>query len=302
VLVTEHTDQYPRPSPEGDELLFVRDRGDLMLYDLEDDELHDAAGGLGRARRRVGGRRLEHIVFSRMDLQFNSDIFLMNVDAVEDDPDSEAAQPVNITRHPDLDLAPRLSHDGKVLYFLSDRAAPENWTYDVFAVFLDDSLEDLAGYELDEYFEEAKKAAGKLKPAEPWDEEDEGDDEGDDEGSESDDPEPFEFDTDDAYLRVRRITSIPESEGNLAITPAGDRVLFTSIDGERGLYSVDHRGASGRRSWAAGTPRVSTSLTGGKAVFVNGGQAHHAPPAGARSTTLGIDAPVTVDTAPWSGR
>ncbi len=300
VLVSRHTDQYPKPSPDGDEILFVRDRGDLMLYDLEDEELTTLQEGWDEPDAQWAGDGV-HVVFSRMDLQFNSDIFLLNVEAVEEDPDSDAAKPINITRHPDLDTSPRLSHDGKVLYFLSDRSAPENWTYDVFAVFLDDSLDDLAGYELDEYFKDAKKAAGKLEPAEPRDAEDEdsGDENGDEEGQDDkDESEAYEFDTRDAYLRVRRITSIPASEGSLAITPGGDRVLFTSsIDGDRGLYSVDHRGRERKTVHSGGAGSVSTSLTGDKAVFVSGGQARHAPPEGGKTETLAIDAPVTIDSA-----
>ena len=38
VIVSEHVDRYPMPSPDGEELLFIRDRGDIMLYDMEDDE------------------------------------------------------------------------------------------------------------------------------------------------------------------------------------------------------------------------------------------------------------------------
>lgn len=296
VLVSGHTDQYPKPSPDGDEILFVRDRGDLMLYDLEDEELITLQEGWDEPDAQWAGDGV-HVVFSRMDLQFNSDIFLLNVEAVEEDPDSDAAKPINITRHPDLDTSPRLSHDGKVLYFLSDRSAPENWTYDVFAVFLDDSLDDLAGYELDEYFKDAKKAAGKLEPAEPRDDDDDAEDD-DDESDDSADDEAYEFDTHDAYLRVRRITSIPASEGNLAITPAGDRVLFTSsIDGDRGLYSVDHRGRERKTVHGGGAGSVSTSLTGDKAVFVSGGQARTAPPEGGKTETLAIDAPVTIDSA-----
>jgi tricorn protease len=306
IVVSDHVDRYPLPSPDGEELLFIRDRGDMMLYDMEDDELVTIRPGWN-VPDVVWASDSEHIVFSVQDLQFNSDIWVMNVDAFEDDPDAPEAQPRNITRHPDLDVSPRLSHDGKVLYFLSDRDATENFDFDVYRVYLDESLEDMADYELADYFDEAAKAAKKLEPIDPVsfededaDDEEEPDDEsGDDEGDESDeDEETLAFDTDDAFLRITRLTSIPASEGDLAITPAGDRVIFSStIDGDRALYSVDYRGRERKSLVSGGVGSVTTSLTGDKAVLVNGGRAHSVPPAGGKVTTYGIDAPVTVDKA-----
>ena len=303
VVVSDHIDRYPNPSPDGEELIFIRERGDLMLYDLEDDELVTVREGWNIPDVQWAADS-EHIVFSQQDLQFNSDIWVMNVDAFEDDASSPEAQPRNITRHPDIDTAPRLSHDGKVLYFLSDRAA-ENWDFDVFIVFLDESLEDLTDYELADYFKDAAKTAGKLKPIEPADADDsddaddandEGDDGDEDNEDEDEDEETLEFDTDDAFLRIRRITSIPGGEGDLATTPGGERVLFSaSIDGDRGLYSVDYRGRERETVVTGGVNSVSTDLTGKKAVLVKGGQAHTVSPTGGKVTTYGIDAPVTID-------
>ncbi|USN98549.1 MAG: PD40 domain-containing protein [Phycisphaeraceae bacterium] len=306
VLVSDHTDTHPTPSPDGEEMLFVRDRGDLMLYDLEDHSLLTLQEGWDEPEA-IWASDSEHIVFARLDLQFNSDLFLMNVDAFEDDPESDAAKPINITMHPDTDFAPRLSHDGKVLYFLSDRDN-QNEEFDVYRVFLDAALEDLADYELAEYFDDAKKAAGELKPievAEPEEADEDADDHEDaddaengDEEDADDDETTLEFDTADAFLRIRRITSFPSSENNLAITPAGDRILFTtSIDDDRALYSVDYKGKERKTVAGGGVSGVATSLTGDKAVFIKGGQANTAPPAGGEVTTLDISAPVTINTA-----
>lgn len=304
VVVTEHADTRPHPSPDGDDLLFVRGRGDLMLFDIRSGDITTLQPGWDEpeAHWASNGR---HIVFSRRDLQFNSDIYLMDVRAAKVQPGSEAAEPVNLTRHPDLDVAPRLSHDGKVLYFLSDRDN-ENWAYDVYAVFLDDSLEDLADYQLAAYFEEAAKAAGKRKPLEPVDpasaaegEETENSDEvgnADAEAEKTDEREPFEFDSDDAFLRIRRLTSIPASEGDLTITPAGNRVIFSSnVDSDSGLFSVDYRGRERKTITTGGVGSVSTNLTGDKVTFVKGGVAHTAAPAGGETTRLAIDATVTID-------
>ena len=297
IVVSDHVDRYPNPSPDGEELLFIRDRGDMMLYDLEDDELTTIIEGWNVPDVQWASDS-EHIVFSQQDLQFNSDIWLLNLDAFEENPESADAQPRNITRHPDIDTSPRLSADGKVLYFLSDRSA-ENWDFDVFMVFLDESLEDLTDYELVDYFKDAEKASGKRKPIDPLsfdgDADDDGDDEADDEDSEGDD-DALEFDTEDAFLRVRRITSIPGGEGDLAATPAGDRVLFSaSIDGDRGLYSVDYKGRERKTVTSGSVGSVATDLTGKKVALVKGGQAHTVSPTGGKVTTYDIDAPVSID-------
>lgn len=293
VVESNHSDSLPNPSPDGRKLLFVRDRGDLMHMDLAEGTVSTLEAGWNEPETVWAGDSV-HVVYSRADLKFNRDLFLLNTLAAIEDPGSEGAAPVNITRHPDIDASPRLSRDGKVLYFLSDRDGP-NWDYNVYAVFLDKSLEGKADYELDEYFKDAAKEAGKAKPIDPVSFDNEKDDA---DGDENDSPstEPFTFDTADAFLRIRRLTSIPGSVQNLEITPAGDRALFTaSIDGERGLYSVDHRGRE-RKSVATGAAsNVTVSLTGDKAVFVRSGQAHTAPPAGGKLETLGIDAPVSID-------
>ncbi len=157
----------PLPSPDGTKLLVQRGLGDLVLLDLKtkaakvlleswnDPDVQWAADS-------------RHIVYAIEDLDFNSDVFLMDTQA---DASSDLARGVNLTRHPDLDGSPRLSADGKVLYFVSERGN-ENFTFDIYALILDKKIEALRGYELDEYFKKSAEAAGKRKPIEPvlWDE------------------------------------------------------------------------------------------------------------------------------------
>src|SRR5262249_26695358 len=106
------------------------------------------------------------------DLDFNSDLWLMDTGAplAGENGLADAAavkrrwtNPVNLTRHPDNDTSPRLSADGKVLTFLSERAG-ENDEFDVWAVYLDRALDAMTAYERDEYFKKAAEAAGKRKP------------------------------------------------------------------------------------------------------------------------------------------
>jgi hypothetical protein len=205
-------------------------------------------------------------VYAVEDVWFNSDIWIL--DALTDN-----AKPVNITRHPDFDHAPRLSADGKVLYFLSDRDADSNGEDDLYAVNLDRKLDGLRPYDLADYFTDAAAAAKKRHPigapppsagggggARPGGggpptggggrgrrgggggggggapaatpapaPEEKPADQPEEKKPEEPKPEvktpepspehPFTFDTDDAYLRVRRIPSLPRNIGQLDITP-----------------------------------------------------------------------------------
>jgi len=286
VVEGESDDVNPKPSPDGTRLLFQRGRGDLVVLDLRSGEQRVVLDGWdGPDVAWAGDNR--HIVYSRVDLYFNSDVWLL-------DTLDPAAESINVTRHPDYDHSPRLSSDGKVLAFLSDRAG-ENWGFDVYRVYLDKSLEGLADYELAERFKGAIASAKKRSPIDPvsLDEREDGDDEA---GDAPEEPEAFEFDTEDAYLRVQRIASTDGGAGSLAITPAGDRVLFQgSIDGRTAFYSVDHRGRDRKTVHAGGVGGPSVSLDGSRVTFVAGGQARSASPTGGGAKGYPIDATLVVD-------
>ncbi len=278
----------PLPSPDGSKLMFLRDRGDIVIRDLKsgDDRVIMELWSDPDVQWASDSR---HLVVAAQDLDFNADVFIVDTHPSED---GELPEPMNISRHPDIDHSPQLSHDGKVLTFLSDRDN-ENWAFDVYAVFLDRELEGMAGYELDQYIKDAAAAAGKLKPIDPVSFDDEGEDD-----AEAGDEEhkTLEFDADDAYLRIRRLTSTPESESDLLLTPGSDRVVFsTVIDGSRSYVSVDHRGRDRKtiKSGGVGDPRLS--LNGKTLSFVSGGQAATTSPTGGKTTSLPIDATITID-------
>lgn len=267
---------WPMPSPDGYRLLYLRERGDLWMRDLAsgDDTLVFESWNEPDVQWASDSR---HIVYEVADLDFNSDVWLLDLDG-------EDAEPVNITRHPDIDAAPRLSHDGKFMVFISDRAG-ENWAFDAYAVLLDRSLEGKTDYELAQYFKDAAKGAGKAGAIDTPDFE------------EPAEREPLEFDAEDAWQRVRRLTAF-SGVNNLALTPGGDRVLFsTSIDGSTSLFSVDYRGRDRKTVQSGGVSQVHVTPDGSKAVFIRGGQAATAKPTGGGANTLGIDATVRIDVA-----
>ncbi len=219
------------------------------------------------------------MVFARSDLDFNVDVWLLDTAR----PDAAA---VNITRHPDIDRSPRISGDGKMLVFLSDRAG-ENGEYDVWQVYLDASLEDLSSYELDELFKKRAAKAGKIKPIDPVALD-----------AKPEEAADWDLDLDDAYLRVRRLTSMPGSEGTLEITPGGDRILYSAnIDGTRGLWSVNHRGQDRKTVTSGGAGNLRMSANGKKISYVAGSTARTANSSGGGAKTYTIEAPVVIEIA-----
>ena len=218
-----------------------------------------------------------HIVYAVEDVYFNSDIWLLDTSAPGE---GEAArEAVNITRHPDIDANPRLSVDGRVLAFQSDRAG-ENGEFDVYGLYLDRDLEGMQTHEYKAHFEAVRTEVNKRKVP------------GDiDFAAEYTPPTAFGFDLEDAYLRVRRLTSLPGSESVVAVTPSGDRVLFNAtVDGTASLFSVDHAGGD-RKVVLAGGAFGGASYLGDKIVFTRGG-ASVVPIAGGSSASYPISATI----------
>ncbi|MCW5756849.1 MAG: PD40 domain-containing protein [Phycisphaeraceae bacterium] len=273
-IITPERTVQPMPSPDGYRLLYIRERGDLWLRELATghDRLVFPSWNVPNVQWASDST---HIVYSIADFDFNSDIWLLNLDDQE-------AKPINLTRHPDIDASPNLSADGKVLTFLSDRAG-ENGSYDAYAVFLDRALEGIPDYETAKYFDDAAKAVNKKGKIDTPD------------YSKQPDRKPLQFHADDAWQRVRRITSL-NGIGNLAMTPGGDRILFTtSIDGSTSLFSVDYKGQDRKSVQAGPVSNVTPTIDGTKVLFLRTGQATTARPAGGSTTTLGISATLRID-------
>ena len=324
-------DRQSSPSPDGKRLAFRRGRGDIMMMDLTSREVRAVREGWDPEvdlRWSPDGRWL---AFTNSDRDFNSDIFIASADG--------STPPINITRHPDNDGSPRWSADSRIMSFVSERTNEE---VDVWMVFLDKSLEGLPKFELEKYFKDATEAAKKRKPlakaktekadATEKTEKDEKSNSPDedktdvaeksekgDKPEKTDKPEKPEVPTvltlDDAYRRVRRVSSMPGNEGNLEIAPAGDRFYFTGgemLDG--GLFVINWDG-TGQRKLGARTSVQGISLTGdklvtlsggkGQLVSTSGGSAPSTPPegsSGSGGSSIDIDSSIVIEQAALSAQ
>ena len=319
-------DRQSTPSPDGKHLAFRRGRGDIMMMDLTTHEVRTVREGWDPEIELRWSPDSRWLAFTNSDRDFNSDIFLAPADG--------ATAPINVTRHPDNDGSPRWSADSRIMSFVSERTNEE---VDVWMVFLDKSLEGLPKFELDKYFKDATEAAKKRKPlakaksekadatektekGEKSDSPDEDKSDVAEKSEKSDKPEktekaekpevPTVLSLDDAYRRVRRVSSMPGNEGNLEIAPAGDRMYFTGgelLDG--GLFVINWDGTS-QRKLGARTSVQGISLTGEKLVTLSGGKGQltstsggsaASTPAegssGSGGTSIDIDSSIVVDQA-----
>ena len=323
VIAEETNDREPSIAPDGKSLSFRRGLGDLAIYDFESGKTRVLVPGWDAGLHWEWSPDSRHIAYAQSDLNYNTDIWIIPADG--------SSPAVNITRHPDDDSSPSWSADGKILSFLSERVNDES---DVWMVYLDANLEALTPLELEKYYEDAADAAKKRKPlevkkpekeepaetendADPEENSSSAEDDADDktanqaddkkpdaekkddksdneEEEDEDEDEPVELGLDDAYLRLKRVTTLSGFEHDSALSPGGDRYIFTATIGERGLYSVKWDGKDRTRLGEAANVQ-HVSLTGDKVVFVNHGRAGTVGPGGGAAEYVDISDEILID-------
>lgn len=330
-------DRMPTPSPDGKSLAFRRGRGDIAVMNLESGEVKTLLRSWDYGNEFRYSPDSRFIAYASSDDNFNTDVWVV--------PSDGSKPAVNVTRHPDIEGSPRWSADSKVLAFLSEREGDFD-VYTVFLDKDLESLptSDLEKYfkdaadaakkrkplnhekkkdekkegakEFDK--EEGKGAEGGKPPAEaaaavepaaaaaPAGEAPKADEK---KAAAPDEkkPELFEPSLEDAYLRLRRVTSMKGNEGNLEMTPGGDRLIFTGNDGGdggEGLYSIKWSGdEKERKRLAEGSPRVQgMSLTGDKVVYVDKGSAAMIGPEGGKVDGQAIDDKQRIDLRVQAGQ
>ncbi len=204
-------------APDGERIAFIRGKGMLIVM--------PRAGGAETVL-------LDHwsapdyefspdgrwIAYSAPDEQFNSEVWIVS---------STGGEPYNVSRHPDYDLGPRWSPDGRRLVWTAKRVDDSIDVWGVWLARADDERTPAQWLKLWNSKDEAKKGDDKEK-----------DDAASDEESPPDLPEvSIEFDR--LWERVEQITDLKGDEGAARVSPDGKTIIFTAgHEGEDDLYSV----------------------------------------------------------------
>ncbi len=244
-------------SPDGDRIAFIRGRGQLVVQPKDggaETVLLDHWAAPDYAWSPDGA----WIAYSTPDVHYNSEVWVVA---------SAGGEAYNVSRHPDDDLAPRWSPDGRRLVWTAKRA--DN-TFDLWGVWLtreDDERTPAQWLKL-----WADKGGDKKKGK---------DKEEDDDASDDDDEKKAELpavsiDFERLWERVHRITELKGDEGAARISPDGKTIIFTAeFEGEEDLYSVRWDGGDLKRLTKDGTePGQFVFDRKGKTIFYLDGKGH----------------------------
>jgi tricorn protease len=281
----------------------MRDLADLTRLDLATGEVKTIHPGWDDETEVVFSPDGTLIALAEHDQDFNKDIWILAADG------SKPA--VNITQHPDNDGNPRFSADNRMLAFTSERTNEEFdvWVVMLDRDLEGYSARDLEQYFKDAAEAQKKRkplevkteAKTEAKPApattpataEPTPASQEPKPNGTTstetkvaDAAQTSAPaaeaapapapakDPFEgLELDDAYLRMRRVTSLPGDEVNLEILPTGERIVFVGTEGkDRGIFSVKWDGSE-QKKIAPGAAIVALNFAGDRIVALGPGGA-----------------------------
>jgi len=251
-------EQSPQWSPDGYALAFVKDRGDLWLMKADGERQRRLIAGFDEPRYEFSPDG-DWIAYSADDNDFNSEIWIADV--------SGKRPPVNVSRHPDNDLGPRWSPDGKLLAFTGRRNDQET---DIYYVWLREQDDDLSRRErkLETAVEKIRKVRRPNAPAEGEKPAEKPDPNQPADALQPDRPGPKLPDVtigfDRIHERLHRIPISDSTESGLFWSFDSKKLGFTAtIDGKRGTYTVEFPDSL--------TPKLLVQSTGAQARWVKQG-------------------------------
>lgn len=257
----------PRFSPDGRRIAFVAGRGGLSTVNADGSGRKDLFAHWGRTEL-AWSPDGKWLAFSREDRLHNPDVFLMP---------SEGGRETNVSQHPQEDVKPVFSPDGRRLYWLSRR---HERGLDVWSVALSRADHERTTEEWIQLYEEEKP--GKAKEADGK----EGKDaaakaDGKDEKDARDAKDAKEkkavkvvVDLEGIHERAKMLKALPGDETEIAVSPDGQTIAFAGqADGEKELYKIRWDGKElGRLTTGGADPSQLSFSRDGKTVFYRSGK------------------------------
>ncbi|MDR9387629.1 MAG: S41 family peptidase [Balneolaceae bacterium] len=267
---TPEDETNPLVSPNGEKIAFRRDRGGLIVADIDENRGLSNELALLDGWSTPGGVTWspdnQWIAYALDDLNFNSEVYIHDV--------KNEMEPVNVSMHPRGDVSPFWSADGSKLGFLSDR---NNGDYDLWFAWLqeDEWLKSEEDREDGFYFDTASESDDDLS-------------------------EQIQIDFNDIHERLWQVTSMPGNEGNLVISNDGETFFFTAsspADRRSDLFSIQFDRDDMKQITKGGqNPGRITLGPNGESLFsVSRGALKQIDPESGSMTSLPFAARMTVD-------
>ncbi len=162
----------------------------------------------------------EWIAYSVPDEHFNNEVWIVS---------ATGGTPYNVSRHPDDDVAPRWSPDGRRLVWTARRSQD---SFDIWGVWLTRADHERTA---PQWLKLWNKDRGNAKKSR--------DNDADDVAERQPELPHVTIEFDRLWERVERITDLKGDEGRPRVSPNGRTIIFTAEhEGEEDLYSVDWNG------------------------------------------------------------
>lgn len=276
---TEENEWRPQFSPDGQRIAFTRGNGMLVLMDPDGSHERTLFEGWSYVDFDWSPDS-RWLVYSHEDNRFNSDIWIISADGKEG--------PYNISRHPDDDVGPHWSDDGKMIAFTSNREflnQTDIWYVRLSLADEHRSRED----RLEEFDSGGSPARDQKRDPKEKDEAEEGEEKA---------PAEVQIDFENIHNRLHRLTTFPGNESRVMIAKDGTGFVFTSdTDGKRDLWWIGWDGEDPKRLTKGGqNPQDLQFDAKGKTIYYRkNGSICSIPIKGGEQTTYPYDGEMAVD-------
>ena len=108
----------------------------------------------------------------------------------------------------------------------------------------------------------------------------------------------YEYDLATAYERIRRVTRLPESQSQFALSPDGSELIFTSRhEGDANVYTINWNGEERKRVLSGGVGALQWDLNGKKLYYLKRGVPNSCSASGSGAKAHAFRAKMAIDRA-----